>query len=113
MSLETTVGEAVLGTCLFGRPGPVTDDPVAELIAAKLAGGLPARFVLVLTPTRLLAYAPELDAELAAWPRAGLAARSARSGTVVKVVLERAEQRVAMEAPVSAVTDAFLRALEG
>src|SRR3954454_20251173 len=87
--LEAALAEPLLAACPFGR----TD--LIAVPAPRSAGGLPERFVLALTPTRLAAYAvddccgePETGTQLASWPRLALRVVSARRGGMVRVAIE-------------------------
>jgi hypothetical protein len=123
--LGAALDEQILDACLFGRtgslvgaPGPLGDG-IASLVSRRRAGGLPECFALVLTPSRLRAYAvtgseAEIDSagELAVWDRRVLKVRAARRNAVVAVILTAAEQQIAIQAPFAERTLTFVRALD-
>jgi hypothetical protein len=123
--LGAALDERVLDACLFGRTGSLVGargplgDGLASLVSRRRAAGLPERFALVLTSSRLRAYAvagteAEIDpgGELVVWDRRRLSVRAARREAVVAVFLTTAEQRIAIEAPVAERTLSFVRALD-
>jgi hypothetical protein len=124
-ALGAALEEQVLDACLFGRTGSLVGAPtpfgdgMARLVSRRRAGGLPERFALVLTASRLRAYAvtgsePQIDTggQLAVWERSVLSVKAARSDLVVAVFLSAADQQIAIEAPLAVRTLAFVRALD-
>jgi hypothetical protein len=132
IALAGTLEEPVLGACPFGRPDFIARKLVSEhlglipgLIAKRAsnnrAGGLPQRFVMVITPTTVRAYATtgkytnDLDPthELAVWQRESLSVTTAGAGIFIKVTFASADtQRVTIEAVTHASTDAFIALLQ-
>src|SRR5687768_4561888 len=90
--LEAALGESVVAACPFGRTDLIAAAPalrsngrIQAALARERAGGLPERFLLALTPTRLAAYAvtesygePDAATRLAVWWRRGLRVASAQ-----------------------------------
>jgi hypothetical protein len=124
-ALGAVLDEQVLDACLFGRSGSLIGAPsplgdgMARLVSRKRAGGLPECFALVLTASRLRAYAvtgsePEIDpgGELAVWERRLLSVKAARRDPVVAVLLRTAEQEIAIQASSARRTLSFVRALD-
>jgi hypothetical protein len=123
--LAAALDEQVLDACLFGRTGSLVVAPgplgngIASLVSRTRAGGLPECFALVLTPSRLRAYAvtgseAEIDSggELAVWNRRVLTVRAATRDAAVALFLTVADQQIAIQAPSTERTLAFVRALD-
>jgi hypothetical protein len=111
-------GEDVLAVALFRRGGGAAQYAISKaggglpyaahaLFRKKQAGGLPPRVMLVVTPTKLYAFAwkmrgrsYKIKKEVAVWERAGLRASTERkSGLTMLTVESPAEGEKATLAP--------------
>jgi hypothetical protein len=123
--LGPALDEQIVDACLFGRTGSLVGAPgplgvgIASLVSRRRAGGLSERFALVLTPSRLRAFAAtgregEIDPgrQLAIWERRLLSVQATRHDAVVAVLLTTAEQQIAIQAPDAERTRSFVRALD-
>lgn len=93
---------------------------VINLIGKKRAGGLPSRFLLAVTPTKVRAYkfsqrrsGLRVGDELAVWERADLRITAAETALTMRVTLESAAdaEQVVCDTGKGDYTDSFLRAL--
>ena len=128
--VQEKMDEPVLAWSLFHRTGsygamaashvlPIAGT-VINLIGKKRAGGLPQRFLLAVTPTKVRAYkftqrrsGLRVGQELAVWDRAGLRVTSSETAVTMRVTLESAAdaERVVCDTGKGDYTDGFLRVM--
>jgi len=128
--VQEKTDEPVLAWSLFHRTGsygalaashvvPIAAT-VINLIGKKRAGGLPQRFLLAVTPTKVRAYkfaqkrsGLRVGDELAVWDRAELRVTATEAALTMRVTLESAAdaERVVCDTGKGDYTDGFLRAI--
>jgi hypothetical protein len=128
--VQAKVDEPVLAWSLFYRTGSMGAmaasyvSPLAgsaiRLVGKKRAGGLPERFMLVVTATSIRAFSFKfkrsgLDVrdELAVWNRAGTRVSFAETAMTMRLTIESPSEgeKVVCDTGKAEVTDNFLRAL--
>jgi hypothetical protein len=129
-AVQEKLAEPVVAYTTFQRSGAYGGMAAAKVsglaslvmgaAAKKKAGGLPATFLMVLTPTRLHALAfkfrgrgIKVGDELAVWDRATLQTHVDPKSLTVGLTIVSGDERVECEAPKTAVTDDFMAALGG
>ena len=128
--VQEKTDEPVLAWSLFFRTGsygamaanhvlPIAGT-VINLIGKKRAGGLPPRFLLAVTPTKVRAYkfsqrrsGLRVGSELAVWDRSELRVTATETALTTRVTLESAAEaeRVVCDTGKGDYTDGFLRAI--
>lgn len=114
---EPHVSEEVLAVGPFRRTGAATKMGISKLqvgalaygaatmAGKKKAGGLPSQFLLVVTPSKLVAldYKPrgrgfKVKGEAASWDRSGLKASTDRRQTTTRLTLEAGGDKIVCDA---------------
>jgi hypothetical protein len=129
--VQEKLDEPVLAWSLFVRTGSYgamaaeyvsgIAGTVINLIGKKRAGGLPPRFLLVVTPTKVRAFkfaqkrsGLRVGDELAVWDRAQLHVTANETALTMRVTLQSAadDERVVCDTGKGDFTDGFLRAID-
>ena len=129
--VEEKVDEPVLAWSLFYRTGgwgalaanhvsPLAASAIS-LVGKKRAGGLPERFLLVVTPSKIRAFAFKqkrsdlrVRDELAVWDRESIRVSCAETALTMRLTIEAPTdgETVVCDTGKAAITDSFLRTLD-
>jgi len=129
--VEEKVDEPVLAWSLFYRTGgwgalaanhvsPLAASAI-RLVGKKRAGGLPERFLLVVTPSKIRAFAFKqkrsdlrVRDELAVWDRESIRVSCAETALTMRLTIEAPAdgETVVCDTGKAAITDSFLRTLD-